>query len=422
MAYDNPDLRKQLLPTLPQVSKAFQKADAADEKSRDVRPLLSILMRLPDADPRLGGHLLTRQTAITSFDWVLEGDDAAGAAAAAARLAPPIDHVLSRITEAPLFGAVAMKGAWSMDTAQQAQVFTVTQDLDPDEIERPTRRRADVQRLEWSGSKVTRTPIAEDDPEWIVAIDTQRGVAGGVLRSVLIRVVLASMNLQEWAQFLRKLKGIISGKFVGGVPEPGDPERDAADAALTNVVTGGYTLQSDQLSFELSKMVDAAGGASFKDFKSEMEADAAVAILGQANTAQLPSGGGSRAALEVLNLIRRDIHHADIRLAERVVQEQLVDRDYRINVDAAAARAPWRFRIQIEQDQDHEANARALVDAADACAAFGVGMNADDFYNRLGVDRPGGTPNVLTPRASSPLLLPGAGAAPLPVPDAPDLP
>lgn len=423
MAYDNPDLRKVLLPTLPQVSKAMQKADAADDKSRDVRPLMSMIMRLPDADPRLGGHLLTRQTAITSFDWVLEGgDDDDAADAAAARLAPAIDHVLSRITETPLFGALAMRGEWTMDPAQKAQVFTVVEDLDPDQVERPTRRRADVRRLEWSGAKVTRVEIPEDDPTWIVAIDTQRSAPGGVLRSVLIRVVLASMNLQEWSSFLRKLKGIISGQFNGGVPEPGDAERDTADAALTNLVSGGYALHSQDLAFKFEKMVDAAGGASFKDFKTEMEADAAVAILGQANTAQLPSSGGSRAALEVLNLIRRDIHHADIRLAERVVQQQLVDRDYRINVDGKAVRAPWRFRIQIEQDQDHEANARALVDAADVLERFGGTVETDDLYNRLGLNRPDDLPDVLTPRPSSPLLLPGAGAAPAPALETDDQP
>lgn len=95
-------------------------------------------------------------------------------------------------------------------------------------------------------------------------------------------------------------------------------------------------LYSDQVKFELSKLVDAAGGASFKDFKTELEGDVAVAVRGQANTAQLPPSGGSRAALEVLNLIRRDIHHADIRLAEQSAAAQLVDRDYRINVDRRA--------------------------------------------------------------------------------------
>lgn len=416
MAYDLPSLRKKLLPSLPDALKAMRQADDRDERSRDTRPLLAILMRVVEADPRLGGHVLTRRTALTSFDVSVDTLDARGndegAAATLARVRAVADTILDRACEVSLYGALAVGLEW--DAADVRGVTpSVARDYDPDEVARPSRRLADLRLLAWTGSqRPTATPLPADGTV-LAAVDESHWT-GGVLRSVLIREILLSDGLREWAGYVRKLKGIIGASFDGEVPPVGDPERTAAETALQTLTQDNYSLTSDRLKFEFSKLVEAASGGSFKEFKAALEADVAIAVLGQANTGELPAGGGSRAALQVLNLVRRDIHHADIRRAERLMNELLLW-DYRFNTDQAATSTPYRMRVAIETDDnagaEAETNARAVGEALDALDGTGAGLLADEVYARLGMTRPEKVPDVLTrSRATIPGLPPESDA------------
>jgi hypothetical protein len=401
MAFDLPILRKKLLPSIADALKAMKAADERDEKARDTRPLLAILMRIVEADPRLGGHVLTRRTALTSFDVLVEpipgdarGNDD-GAAETAARVRAVGDTVLNRAPERSLYGAVAIQVAW--EAGELGVTPSVAYDYDPDEIARPSRRLEDLRLLSWTGSaKPTATALPVDGTV-IAAIDESHWT-GGVLRSVLIREILLNENLQEWARFTKKLKGIIGAKFEGDVPEAGDPEHVTATASLKGIVSDNYAMYSDRMSFEFNKVVEAAAGGSFKELKGDLEADVAIAILGQANTSELPAGGGSRAALQVLNLVRRDIHHSDIRTAEAMANELLLW-DYRFNVDAAATSTPYRWRVALETDDDAgaqaEAGARAVSEAMDALEGTGVGLPTSEVFARLGFTMPEGAPTML---------------------------
>jgi phage gp29-like protein len=391
MAYDNPDLRRVLLPPLETALKAMQRADARDETARDTRPLLSLLMRVVEADPRISGHVLTRRTALTAFEWLLEPREGASpeqAAAAQARIEEVAEAVLERAPEIALYGAAAVRLDWQV--TGEGAVPSVAYHYDPDELERPSRRREDLRLLSWGPSgQVTRRAVP-DDATHLVGIDESHWT-GGVLRSVLVRAILLSDGLREWATYIRKLKGIVGAQFEGGVPAQGDEERTTAETALRSILSENYALYSDQLKFEMSRIVEAASGGSFSDFKSALEADIAVAVLGQANTSELPSSGGSRAALQVLDLIRRDIHLADVRRAERMGQA-LVDHEYRLTTDRTAVRAPWRFVIRTEADDtDPEAAARRVTEMLET----GLPFDADEIYATLGMTRPEGIPDVI---------------------------
>lgn len=418
MAYDLPALRKKLLPTLADALKAMRQADDRDERARDTRPLMAMLMRVVQADPRLGGYLTTRRTALTSFDFVVEpvpGDSRGtedGAAETYARVRRVADTVMNRACEVALYGALAFKLQWEA-AGDLGVTPTVAQDYDPDELARPSRRLAELRVLAWTGNaRPSATPVATNGT-MLAAVDESHWT-GGVLRSVLIREILLDGGLREWAGYIRKLKGIIGAAFEGEVPPVGDPERTAAETALQTLTADNYHLTSDRLKFEFSKLVEAASGGSFKDFKGELEADVAIAVLGQANTAQMPDGGGSRAGLQVLNLIRADIHHADMRTAEAICEE-LVLWDYRFNTDQAAVTSPYRLRIALETDDGAGAEqaeaARGIGEAMDALDGTGAGLPTDEVYARLRFTRPEGLPDVLTrSRATVPGLPPGPDA------------
>jgi phage gp29-like protein len=237
-----------------------------------------------------------------------------------------------------------------------------------------------------SGGIAARRKLTPDEG-WLVATDGRKR-AGGALRRVLIYEVLRRDMLLEWANFSRKLKGIIQGIYREGAL---DEERSAAERALREAVRHNYLLTSEAITFNFHRLVQESAGLNFERLLDKLDADIAIAILGQANTSELPDRGGSRAALQVLDMIRSDIHYSDMIRAERLMQ-QVVDMDYRRNV-SRQGEVPWRFAwdwSEVEEDA-REREARVIGEVLDA----GVPLLADEVYSRLGFTRPEGVPDII---------------------------
>ena len=387
-------LQKKLMPTLAEARRAIKQAEA-DNETRNVRPLMACLQRLMLADPRLGGHILSRRSAVTAFPYVMTpqdgapGEAEAQAARAARRLDPVIRKVMHYQLRTALYGAMVMRLNIEYDEQLDAQVMSVDRVYDPDEVERPTTREDDVRLLSQEGPRLQRRPVPNDNTH-LVAVDENPWI-GGVLREILFDEILRHQTVTEWANFTRKLKGIIQAAMEGGVPPEGDPDRDVAEKALRTMVEENYALTGDRTQFMYNKLVDAAGGQSFKAFKADRDTDIAIAILGQSGTSDLPDHGGSRAALEVLNLVRRDIHHSDVQRTEHIINEQLLLNDYRLNVDRTARRVPYAFSVQLPTEESTESAARGISDALDA----GLPLVASEVYDRLGFSVPEGVPEVV---------------------------
>ncbi|GIV82216.1 MAG: hypothetical protein KatS3mg051_1570 [Anaerolineae bacterium] len=392
-----------LLPTLPEIMRFMQQADADDARYRDPRPLLQVLMRLPDVDPRLAGHMLTRRTAVTAFGWrILDLTPGSSRRAAETALLEAAPVVLAEAIEAAvltavdtnLYGAAATElmlvmesSRWDVRVARRAR---------PDELDRPTSRPEDLRLLEVRDGRLERLTFdaartrSSEQAAWIWDVDESTW-QGGVLRRVLVYEVLRRDMLQEWANFSRKLKGIIQAIYRDGVLAE---EREAAEEAVKRVVANNYLVTSDAITFEFHRTIQEAAGLNFERILDKLDTDVAIALLGQANTAELLAHGGSRAAVQVLNMIRADIRYADMMRAERLAQ-RVVDMYYRANVDSQGP-VRWRFAFDwSEMDEiDRAEEARTVREALEA----GVPLPADEVYARLGYSRPPSAPDVLEPR------------------------
>lgn len=391
-------IKNRLLPTVAQALRAIKKAEAEGD-SRDVRPLMDCLQRLEEVDPRLGGHILSRRSAVTAFPFTIESVDGEsdGAEQLAERARRRLDSVIREVMHyqlrAALYGALVMRLDIEYMDAMDAQIYSVDKIFAPTEVERASSRAQDVRIIDDNGLGVMERTAVPDDDLHIVAVGEESWV-GGALRQVLFHEILRHNALQDWANFTRKLKGIIQAVMEGGVPPEGDPERQVAMDALRTLVEENYTVTGDRTTFNFNELVDAASGQSFKGFKKDRDADIAFAILGQNGTGELPEHGGSRAALQVLNLVRTDIHHFDVRRTESIVNEKLLLFDYRLNVDRTVQsyqEVPYRYRIQIPSDENTEVAARGISDALDA----GIPLLSSEVYDRLGFTVPDGVPDVL---------------------------
>ncbi len=403
--YQFAPLKDNTYPEIDDIKKALKKADNESEKDRDVRPLMAIEMRMVEASGRLRGHVLTRRTAITSYDWDIAPDDKADierAQEVRARLKKTINRILNRHTQTPLFGALAIKlepvdveGKWSL---RPVRIYR------PDEIERTGDDLDDVAILVSEGAAVKRE--YPDNPQtWITETDEDTFVQGGILRSLIYNEKLRLDNVQEWANANRKIKGLLISKLKEFAS---DADKSVAKQTLSNVNTYGFGITSDAADYEFLQIITSAGSQWFSDFIKLLSDEESIAILGQANTTQLPNNGGSRAALQVLQLIRADIHYADIVRIEQTLMPQLLLADHQLNHDPAALVAPWRFALRLAEDRDAEKEIRTIAEALQS----GVSLKRQEVYERINYSMPADGDDILTPTGGgllSSLLPSGAG-------------
>lgn len=395
-------LKKANMVRTDEVRKAIEKADNEDETKRDARDLMSILMRMVQTSPRLRGHILTRRTALTSFGWSIvphEETDAERAEQARLRCGRMIAQLLRWHTDTPMFGVSATEIDW-VPQPDGAKAPKVLRSVLPVELERPDRDPGTIVLYEdviaggKPTGKFTRKTLSSDPAEsWIVDCDESYEM-GGVLRALIYHEVLRQEMLLEWGNFNRKVKGIILAQYEEHAQ---DEDKDVALEALKSIVKNNYSLTSKDIAFSFQNLVDSIGATSFGDMISKIEDDQAIAILGQANITELPDQGGSRAAVQVQNLVRIDVHYSDIVRMEDVINDQLLLYDARLNVDATLAEAPWRFRFNISEEQDPEKNARTISELLQS----GIPLRKAEVYDRVGFGEPDagddtfdGTPNA----------------------------
>lgn len=383
MPYEYQPLKTRMLPTLQQTKQALKKADETDESARDPRDLMSILVAMSERSPRLSGHILTRRAAISSYSWTVKARDAADnerAEKATARCRSVIRRAIDWHIDRHLYGAMAIELDWIAGTPF-GTAPKILQSFTPTEVESNGRLREEVAIL-GSESTLTRTyPLKTDRPEsWLIDIDDRR-YRGGLLRTLIYHEILIHDNLQEWAAFNKKLKGIIQARFDQWATKE---EKDAAIDALKKLAEHNYSATSKATEFVFNKTADYLGAAGFKDFKRELEADRSITILGQANTPSLPSHGGSRAALQVQSMITSDIHHESMIAVEQFINEQLLLHDWRMNGEPNATEAPYELVITLAEDLDPERQARIVQYAKGA----GVPLRQDEVYERLQYSRP----------------------------------
>ncbi len=381
--YQNPKLKDQTYPDLPEIRKHLQKCDKDKETERDVRPLMSLLMRMIEASPRLGGHQLTRRTAVTAYDWDFIADDPADkdrAIAAKTRLRSTVNAILNRHHQTPLYGALAVR---LESTLVNGQIITrAKRRYRPDEIERVGDDLDQIAIVQSEGTAITREHPTNPQ-EWVLETDDQMFVHGGILRTLAFHERLRVDTMMEWANYNLKVKGIVMAKLA---EYAGDDDKLVAKQSLANLRQHGYSVTSNAVDYDYQQTVAQVGALSLKDMKQTIDDDESIALLGQANTAQLPKGGGSRAALEVLNYIRADIHFSDIVRLEQTVLPQLLLIDHQLNNERAALVCPWRFAFRMHEDRDIEKEIRAIAEALDA----GVPLKKSEVYERIGYTMPEG--------------------------------
>lgn len=322
---------------------------------------------LKSRNSRIAGHFITRTTALSSFDWNILGTFE-NIERVIVRNKDLINKLISLHCYTSFFGASLFKlDLVNNDYGTQLKIikrFDNTE-FDFDDYQ--------IHFYDLNGKYIRSEAIEENVfllLDKITYLDR-----GGLMRSIMpIEIIRFDMILEN-ANYLRKLKGILQIVDKGTTPET----QANAEYAAKNAINHNYVITDDLLEFKLNQ-ITAASGNSFKEFIDSLNNEIAVAILGQANTSELPSYGGSRAALQILRLVQSDIMYSDMIRVENLINKVL-ELDFKLNYGNGLM--PYKFNFIIAQEQDIEKNASALQIANQF-----LDLKKDEAYKMLGLTPP----------------------------------
>lgn len=337
-------------------------------EDRDARKLLETLEWFSSINTKLGGYINTRRAAVASWDFDLKpksNEFVEAAQEAMERLRDALQVIIFASVDLSLFGAFCVELGWETSEA----------DVTP-----KTARQLPLSSL--TGFKndtvfefVNDVRYIRGEDQFYIAGSSPR--VGGQMRSVGLMEIYRNDNLLEWLNFNRKLKGIIHGIEHGASAE----EIAEAKNALISAVKNNYLMTSDLVDFNFHSIVQSGSASSFKDASDLLDSSIAIAIVGQANVAELPAKTGSRAALQVQKLVTDDLMWFDLKIAEKACNK-LVKWDWFLNYGNESP--PYRFNFITDTQVDYESNVAVIREAL----AAGIPLAKTEVYEKIGFKVP----------------------------------
>ena len=363
-----------IIPELDQIKSLFAFADNPNPDLCDQRPLNYVLTRLSSISPRLSGLILTRKTALTSFDYTLDSHPSIDFEKFRFHMSNVISDILASVINSQLYGIAALSISWEMlDNQFWPRIQYVYK---PFQLEYDVNGNKSL-ITSFPDNSFKRTPLLPAENLLVITPDGFNQCPGGILRGILLYEYLRDRTLQEWHESNRRIKGLIQAKT------PPELSQQTSEA-LKSLLTSHFAVTPENVDFLLKELVSGKAIESFPKLLNELKNEVAIAILGQANIVELPPSGGSRAALQILNLIRNDILFADMQLAQNTINNQLLLHFYRLNFDKNASYCPFKFNFLFDEIANLDTNIKALSFAKD----INLPLSQDDIYHKLALQKP----------------------------------
>lgn len=363
----------------------------ADFANRDCRRLMALEMRAVDKDARLKSHLRTRRVGITSYSWNIVPYDKAmtdEVSKVKARLRKAIAKITRLYYQAPAFGHLVARLRWDrLPEHNNSWTPALQHAYLPSDINWDS--NAEYLRIWSEDGTRTQSPyeISPSPYDWILISDGG-SVAGGELRTIMIEQILKNAQMQEWANFNDLLKGLI----LAQVDDPNSTaEVQEAELAMSDFSNRKFAIVSKDTDISFKDLVSSMGGSSFETLIRYIDSGASIGLLGQANTSELPARSGSRAAVQVQQLITADIGFDDMSGCEAVINEQLLQWDYALNKGRDKGAPPWEFKFVWQEDSDLESRVSAISELR----RVGIPLLTDEVYSTAGMTRPDGLEDVI---------------------------
>src|SRR5574344_1341824 len=340
----------------------IKSAYTEDLDNRRSRDFFSILKKLTKV-ARVSGILNTRKTAVTAYNWRLKSDTDIDVTEHTSRLSKYIDIIIPYHIDL-LFGNILF------------------------EIEKKETAINDYANLELKHYGVT--DYEKIDENNFYADDDLD--LGGSIDSIADQIIAMNEIVQKWNKLNNRLHGVIIGNI--------DADELYRNGAKMGLNAEGFKKVSDDLQLalervgddpqnvlktltgidiKLASIVESSTANSYALYKETLENDIQIAILGQANTTQLPKNSGSRAALQVLNSIRQDILFNDINNITELINQFLRTEYY---LSTGNDNVPYKFEFDIDDFEDYTENANVITYLANS--GLKIPIKKSELYQKIG--------------------------------------
>jgi len=220
-------------------------------------------------------------------------------------------------------------------------------------------------------------------------------VRGGIARAAGWAYLFKNYVLKDWVTFAEVFgQPLRLGKYSPGATEA---DKQALLSAVANIGTDAAAIIPESMLIEFVETRGSAGAEVYERFCEYLDKQVSKAVLGQTLTTETPrDGGGSRAAAQVHDAVRRDIMESDARRFGATLTRDLVRPIVDLNL-GPQRRYP-RIALGLSADNDVKLFADMVAELADR--GLRVGQRA--VLQRLGLPEPA---------ADEPLLEPAGAAA-----------
>ena len=219
-------------------------------------------------------------------------------------------------------------------------------------------------------------------------------VRGGIARAAGWAYLFKNYVLKDWVTFAEIFgQPLRLGKYSPGATEA---DKQALLSAVANIGTDAAAIIPESMLIEFVETRGAGGAEVYERFCEYLDKQVSKAVLGQTLTTETPrDGGGSRAAAQVHDAVRRDIMESDARRLGATLSRDLVRPIVDLNL------GPQRRYPQIALGLSADNDVKLFADMVAELADRGLRVGQRAVLRRLGLPEAAADEPLLEPAAAA---------------------
>lgn len=217
-------------------------------------------------------------------------------------------------------------------------------------------------------------------------------IRGGLARAAGWAYLFKNYVLKDWVTFAEVFgQPLRLGKYGSGASEA---DKSTLLQAVANIGTDAAAIIPDSMVIEFTQARQAGSAELYERFCEYIDRQTSKAVLGQTLTTELPRGGGSRAAAQIHDGVRKDILGADARRLAATLARDLIKPIVDLNA------GPQKRYPQVQFAMPDNEDAKTFADIVCELADRGLRIGQDTVLDRLGLPNAGEGDATLHPAPS----------------------
>jgi phage gp29-like protein len=202
-------------------------------------------------------------------------------------------------------------------------------------------------------------------------------IRGGLARAAGWSYLFKNYILKDWVTFAEVFgQPLRVGKYHPGASEK---DKQALLSAVSRIGTDAAAIMPESMVIEFTEAHQNGGSELYQNFCQYLDAQVSKAVLGQTLTTEMPPSGGSRAAAQVHEGVRRDIMNADARRLAATLARDLVRPIVELNM------GPQRQYPKIELGLPDDSDVKVFAEIVAMLADRGLRVGQKTILDKLGI-------------------------------------